>query len=777
MAHSLSSTAASTLAAQVRERLVSLAAQTLTALLDVVQDRLTAAMNEAAPSREMQTRRDAWTSYQRVKLIWHKAVLQEWQKSLHPEPVGRAAALTLDGAFELVGTEVVENKIIASRLALGLMEHSATEVNELRKRLKALNGDGDLSPQDLVHPEALLLPVVAQWAECGLAREAWQLVNDVVQRHMTEHLRSAYASCNAMLKERGVLPVIEFSAPRTTASSGGARNTTDNAPAPQTGSPARLVAPAEDVGSNAAMSSSTKGAAGYGGMLYSGPRWRGERARGLIDKIGHFLDGLRQPRLTQVGYVPTAYHSPASGTLLSAMAQQPMLDDAYYSQSVGAVYSDAPSMPVMIDRVVSQLRQQSAELKGKAETEGEKAIIELVALMFQSILQEDRISPGIRVWFARLQMPVLRLALAEPDFFQRLNHPARQLIDHMGSCVLGFDASGISNQAMETEIKRVVQVIEQYPETGERVYLGVYEEFQAFLKKYLTQKAVTQKVVGVAQQVEQKETLSIQYTIELRNQLKDMPVRDEIREFLYKVWAEVLAVSAVRQGAQHEETLLLKKAASDLIWAASAKPNRSDRARVISNLPELLQCLRIGMGLLGVANTVMETHIKVISDTLADAFMSKTEAIADEAIQALAARLVNLEDYISDDDVEELPLDVQSIEELLDIDASALEVITQGGGTASAVMLEWARDLDLGAWFRLDQQQQLAQVQYVWRSPMGHLHLFASNVGRSYLIQTVRLAAYLQAGLMEPQENEPLTQRATRDAIEKLEAHPGRLLT
>jgi hypothetical protein len=54
--------------------------------------------------------------------------------------------------------------------------------------------------------------------------------------------------------------------------------------------------------------------------------------------------------------------------------------------------------------------------------------------------------------------------------------------------------------------------------------------------------------------------------------------------------------------------------------------------------------------------------------------------------------------------------------------------------------------------------------------------LFASNLGRSYLIQTVRLAAYLQAGLLEPQEREPLTLRATRKALGKIEANPERLL-
>jgi hypothetical protein len=431
---------------------------------------------------------------------------------------------------------------------------------------------------------------------------------------------------------------------------------------------------------------------------------------------------------------------------------------------------------VLVERLAGELQQQSAELKKLAQNDNEKAIIELIALMFQSILQEDRIPPGIRVWFARLQMPVLSVALADPDFFNRLDHPARQLIDHMGSCALGFDASGITLEALETEIKRVVQVVEQYPETGERVYQRVYEEFKEFLKRYLTQKSATRKVVGVAQQVEQKETLAIQCTIELRNQITDIPVHEEIREFLYKVWAEVIAVASMRLGAQNAQTLLLKKTAADLIWAASAKPNRADRAQVIAGLPDLLKSLRTGMSLLGLNQEAQEGHLKVISDILADAFMSKTQAIDMDQIQALAKRLANLEDYFTDDGAEELPLDTQSIEDLLGIDASDLDVVTEGGVEPGPVMMTWAQNLSLGAWFSLNYLAQSVQVQYVWRSPMGHLHLFSSVLGRSYLIQSVRLAAYLEAGLLVPQEEVSLTVRATRSAMAKLEAEPERLL-
>jgi hypothetical protein len=429
-----------------------------------------------------------------------------------------------------------------------------------------------------------------------------------------------------------------------------------------------------------------------------------------------------------------------------------------------------------VARVAVDLREKTTELKKKAESKSEKATIEIVALMFQAILAEERIPPGIRVWFARLQMPVLRVALEDVDFLGSTDHPARLLIDRMGSSVMGFDGPGVQVLAMETEVKRIVQVIEQYPETGKKVYQIVHEEFQRFLAKFLTEKEATQKVVSVAQQVEQKETLAIQYTIEMRDMLKDMPVRDEIREFLFKVWAEVMAVSALRKGARHEETQLLKKSATDLIWAASAKPGRAERARVIQDLPNLLLRLRSGMTLQAMVPAEQEAHIKTISDTLADAFLSKTQAISQAKIDAMAQRLSNLEDFVSDDVMGDLPLDSESLEMMLGIDASSIEVVSGGGSKPTAAMLAWAAELQLGAWFTLDHNGLVTQVQLAWRSERRHLNLFAATNGKSFLIQAGRLAAYLQAGLLLPQEEEALTVRATRDALAKIEANPERLL-
>lgn len=830
------------LARAVRERFLAESGTAMAEIGAAVLERLTALMDEPASARENQIRRDIWMAYKPCRPLWLEGTAKVWRACLEPA-AGKKPLDPNVGGLELVGADVVENKILASRMVMAVMEKVSGPFDDLRVRMRLLEGTDDLPPMDVLRPDVLVLMMVEQWAASGMPGESWPMVTAVVQQHLIERLIVAYKNANALLVKQGVLPTIELKdRVKATARIGGDRRA-PAAPPPATASqPTAIPQPSAygDVGSagtagvqpqgypqggasgdSAAASGPRSGGGLFGGRLgwgASGPSSSGvagsgapgaassasmpfwkqssgthsgpgatygasdetrmmtattplararSRAQGVIGQI-------RRMFVSHGGgdFVGTVHHAP-SPALAAALA--PRAPGAPGSYAVGGTLYEDYS-PAGIVRVAGELREKSDELKKKAETKGEKATIEIVALMFQAILAEERIPPGIRVWFARLQMPVLRVALEDPDFLGTTTHPARLLIDRMGSCVMGFDAEGVQGNAMELEIKRIVQVIEQYPETGKKVYQVVFDEFQKFLAKFLTEKGPAKQVVSVAQQVEQKETLVIQYTIEMRNTLKEMPVRDEIRNFLFKVWAEVLAVAAVRRGPQHADTLTLKKTATDLVWAASAKPSRGDRARVIQELPNLLLRLRSGMTLLAMPPSEQEAHIKTVSDTLADAFLSKTQAIPQAQIDAMAQRLSNLEDFVSEDGLGDLPLDAESIEMMLGIDASAIEVVANGGSKPTAAMLAWAQELQLGSWYTLDHNKQITQVQFAWCSERKHLNLFASTSGKSFLIQAGRLAAYLQAGLLLPQEEESLTVRATRDALTKLEANPERLL-
>ncbi|MGE0496284.1 MAG: DUF1631 family protein [Ramlibacter sp.] len=848
MAATPPSLANSAVARQARERFIAYAEPVMGPMSEAIRARLIESVDQSASTREMQDRRDAMLDFDRLCKAWIEGAPKAWRRALIP-PTATARVRLEAANLELIGDEVVEKKILASRLALSVLDKVSWELNDLRLRIQHLEGGDDLASHDVLRPEVISQLLVEQWSSAGLSRETWGLAKDEIQKHMVERLVEAYRLTNEFLVDKGVLPDIELAA----------RVKRANTPASQR--PAAGQGQPGDTGAGTTGFSGTGSGGGYGGGAGGGSAAGGGPGGGNVGAAGHpgspgggysgyggggamgsgregagasgagaqgggsggnsgtFAGGggngsaggygasayaqsrqgaadetrmltastpLARARMRASGVVGqlkrllterVAGFDAGHATRPSPALAEAMSHEAATQVADGTVHEVMVYDDVGVEQVATALRQRTGELKKKAATSTEKATIEIVALMFQSILAEERIPPAVRVWFARLQMPVLRVALSEPEFFGTLQHPARQLIDRMGSCVMGFDASAIGGSALETEIKRVVQVIEQYPETGRRVFQLVYDEFQKFLSKFLTGKEATQRLVSVAQQVEQKETMAVQYTIEMRNMLNDIPVREEIREFLFKVWAEVLAVAAVKSGPQHEDTIALKKSASDLVWAASAKPNRNDRARVIQDLPKLLQRLRQGMTLLGVQGSAQEAHIKIIGDTLADAFLSKTEAIPQARIEAMAKRLANLEDFVTDDQSGDLPLDAESIELMLGIDASTIEVVADGGSKPSAAMLGWAQELQTGTWFTLDHNGKTNQVQYAWCSDRKQLHLFASTDGRSFLIQARRLAAYLQAGLLVPAEEEGLTVRATRDALAKLDANPERLLS
>jgi len=803
----------SPLSRSTREQFVAEVDGVVLSLAATAQGRLSALADQAGSSRDQQNRRDALLDFLKLRDAWIQALRQALRQALVSPGL---AALRRDDkrsqGLSLIGDDEIETGILVSRLEKAISDKVSWELNDLRLRVMKLDNDQELAEHDVLKPETLASVMIAQWLACGLSRPIWLAVQDSLTPLIAERMLAAYKHANEFLIRNGVMPVIESkpmvrrstaTPPVAPASQSRWSSHGDSGDAgPQSGRGGGYGRSGGQSGGGGGYGGSGgqsgggapgggyEGAGGAGstrtGSPASGASGRGHAHSAMADETRMMtsttpLARARQRAQGVLGQLKRMLFDRGAGfddtrpnTLSPALAAAMSQERAVWTE--GPV-TGAGRMPQGgVPQVMMEMRERTAELKKKASSASEKATIEIVALMFQAILAEERIAANIRVWFARLQMPVLRLALAEPEFFNTLQHPARQLIDRMGSCVLGFDASGVQGAAMEAEIRRVVQVIEQYPETGRRVFQLVFDEFQKFLSGFLTSKEGTQRLVSVAQQVEQKETLAIQYMIEMRKMLDKIKVRDEVREFLFKVWSEALAVAALRFGPQHSETLALKRTATDLLWAASAKPNREDRARVIQDLPKILQYLRQGMALLGLPQTAQDAQLKILSDILADAFLSKTEAIPQDEIDDMARRLEQLEVAISDEDAGEIELDPGTLEVMLGVDASSFELLPNGGSSPSNAMLAWAKELELGHWFVLDHNGVVSKIQLVWRSDRRQLYLFASGDGQNYLIQARRLAAYLQAGLLVPSEDETLTVRATREALTKLDANPERLL-
>jgi len=674
----------------------------------------------------------------------------------------------------LVDDSTIEYEILSSRLALAVMDRVSWEFSDLRSRVLMLERRAELHERDLLLVHVVARIVLETWKSCGFSVEIWRDLQPTLHEEFTVLMEEAYHEANRWLIDQGVMPEIDLRPLIRRTKSG---------PAGASGGVATAPAGDDESGYQTLMGASGPPAGGVNDRAMAGyaaatptravPMGTpDQRAQAVLDRLSGLVAG-------------TGLGAEDSGAF-KATVRQPMVSPGL-SQAMSAVQGAWVARPGAQAQVsalytapllMQEIELQRQDLKRAAATQEERTTIEIVALLFQSILTEDRLPPAMRVWFARLQMPVLRVAVTEPDFFATLDHPARKLIDRMGACVMGFGSDGAADDdVLGQEVKRIVQVVEAYPDTGRRVFQTVLNEFEKFLETYFREhNESSRKGVSLAQQLEQRETLAIQYTIELRRMLEEMPVQEGVRQFLFEVWADVLATVAVGQGTSSEQARAMKRVAADLIWSAGAKVTREERAVVLRRLPALLKSLREGMSAAGIAASRQEELIKQLNDSLAAGFTAKAAPIPQRQLHDLMEQLESLEEMMPD--ATEMTLNQDLIRDIPGSFGAELEVVTKGGQDPLPAMLAWARELQVGTWYMLQQEDGTEQaLQLVWHGLRKELSLLVSPEGRCKIFQKRRLAAYLQAGLLQPAQDEDLTVRATRMALDQLNAQPERLLS
>ena len=720
-------------------------------------------------------------------------------------------AVLPQGGLALVDEEAVQLSILISRLSLAIMDRSTWEYAGLRARVTRLLQVDDLPAEDVLRPQTLAHCWLHAWQSAGLPLRAWHAAEDHWQRLCASHSEMAYGRTNGWLVEQGAVAEIDLrSLIRRAQDRGPAAPTTPVTPPPVPANHAKVShrAPLPPPASERRVAGAAPGGGlsgrGLPAALQGSGGGTGGGSRGMAAAPGFGAPAAVQEetRLLTRPQGAAPGEAPGGGALPLVKRLSDLLEKQIPGfRAMGRNVSPSEALTQAMQRVQQRLQQlpggtqhlslqvgagdlapmlrelqaQIRAVKQAAGTPHERATVELVALMFQSLLAEEKIPADVRIWFARLQMPTLRIALADADFFTHEDHPARRLIDRMGACVMGFEGDGgASDLSLVAEIRRVVQVVEAFPETGVRVFKTVLREFEQFLEGYYQgQNEAMRTGVSLAQRIEQREALAVQYTIELRKRLSDVPVPVTVREFLFHLWADVLATQAVRHGLNSAEVRWAREVALDLIWQAGAKTSQDQRMEAMRRLPGLLAALRQGMQLSGLDAERQTQVVQSLSVALATAFAARAPVLSAAQLAQLKQRLKTIDEMMPDG---ELELDDAWVLDETSHQQEGLDIVSDGGSLPSPAYLARAAELAVGSTYTLEHRGQRLAVRLIWQGMNRQLTLFATQEGTCLLFQRSRLAAFLQAGLLVPVQEETLTVRAARRAIDQISADPSKLL-
>jgi hypothetical protein len=187
-----------------------------------------------------------------------------------------------------------------------------------------------------------------------------------------------------------------------------------------------------------------------------------------------------------------------------------------------------------------------------SDEQGDK--VELVAQLFEQLGQQLQQGGNAHHLLGSLQLPMLRMAVADRGFFEKREHPARRLLDTVAAAANDWldGSDDESNRPLATKLEQLVNRASQEPPSA-----GLYTTLLADIEHHLallTRKAqaAERRHVEAAQGRERLDQARHRAGELMAERFAQSPPRGLLRALLDRAWSDVLALTLLRHGEDSE---------------------------------------------------------------------------------------------------------------------------------------------------------------------------------------------------------------------------------
>jgi hypothetical protein len=227
-------------------------------------------------------------------------------------------------------------------------------------------------------------------------------------------------------------------------------------------------------------------------------------------------------------------------------------------------------------------------------------VIDVVGSLFDQILSDTRVPPQMARQIARLQLPVLRVALSDPTFFSSRRHPVRRFVNRIASLACAFDDfdDGPGKQFLERVRALVQEIVE-----GDFDQVDIYTSKLAVLEAFIAEQTHGEpQSRGAAVTLGSKESelrLQQRYMMQLQGALQPLALPAYLNDFLPQVWGQALVLAVTRDGPDSDRAKRYRRVGRDLVMSIMPKGSPMLRKKFLMALPPLMKDLNEGLALVG----------------------------------------------------------------------------------------------------------------------------------------------------------------------------------
>ncbi|MDE2088488.1 MAG: DUF1631 domain-containing protein [Gammaproteobacteria bacterium] len=634
---------------------------------------------------------------------------------MKPEPATDILDESLEG-LKLVDDDDLEESLAITNMISKAQGRHQQQLYALQQRFNALTGNTGVTEDDNPLDPAIV---------CRALRTAAQVLNvdikiklifyKLFDKYVMADIGTVYDEINALLVKAGVLPHLKVTAPKRPAG------------APPPAVTEHVVPP------------------------------RAVAAPGVVPEPG----GAAQSEIFQLLQQLMALHKHGGGEAEPSGVSYPT-QDVFNALSL-LQHSDIALAPSPSDggstlaMLKSSLLSEINRLQGygqlKAFNRADEDTIDVIAMLFDFILDDHSLPDAMKALLSRLQIPMLKVAIMDKGFFSRKSHPARRLLNEMATAAIGWDEdSERGEDSLYGKMQSIVnRVLTEFDEDA-GIFSTLLEEFTGFLEQERKYYALVEQRTNQASQGKEKlEVAKRSATKEIAARVANKPLPVAVREFLLGPWKSVLVLTYLRAGTDSPSWTKNLQLVDELLWSVEPKISEEDKRTLVQAIPALLTALREGLGLVSFHPDDMTRLFKALESYHIDCLKGKRP----EAAPTPA---------VPDQDAEEAPTP--------DYAAASADGAARRDAEPETrdPYVEKIERTVVGTWFELtDADNNRYRAKLSWVSPFTSRFVFVNRKGVKVAEKNLRqLATELREGMVLVLDDVPLLDRALHTVVNNL---------
>ena len=343
--------------------------------------------------------------------------------------------------------------------------------------------------------------------------------------------------------------------------------------------------------------------------VMAGPGWAGSASSPMAGGTGASdADLMRLLRRLNGG-------GPGDTADLSLRLPRADLAPTFAAGPAGVDRGNAPSLFGGL-AATNLIRAHHDELVQASPGQVDHMVIEVVASLFDQILADARVPPQIAREIARLQLPVLRVALRDTSFFSSRKHAVRRFINRVSTLATGFgDLEHGPGKELVGRVNALVTEIVEGDFDQVPLYVRKLGELEQFVAATAKAEFERSPAAAALQAKEAEWQLAQSFGGRLQEAYEALPMPDYLKEFLTQVWSQAIVVAAHGERADPAREKRYRRAAFHLVASIQPKRTVQQRQEFLAGLRGLTATLDEGLVLIGLPKNEHDLFFgKLIAD-------------------------------------------------------------------------------------------------------------------------------------------------------------------